>query len=592
MSVKSHILKNAKLKSSHIYYGLTSFLLSLVVVSTSWARPALLTSEKVEGDASVILKLEEQFIVDDSSVPCEMIVEVLGEERPLAEGDTIDIFLNEDDTPVIDFGDDNLWSTEVVVDAQMVADQRFYQVYDCSFEAVEDLIGGLEVYAKVKVDKADCGTTCELNPLQGEDTPATSTIRMLDMIDDLSEDDDNVADAFLLPRTGVTDRIATDSDWLKVTYNNPVEFLARLESNFNGGDLNLTMYNSEMSVIGEAVLEANGGAKRLSPSSAVLPGEYYLEVTLADPANFNFYDLIITESQITTECAPGAVESRPCMRCGTEDKLCSSEGEWGEWGQCDDMGVCDPGMEESQGCGDGGNQTRSCNDSCQWDAYSTCIQCDDGATETCYSGPQELAGVGACITGARMCSRGQWSSCQGDIRPTIESCSDGIDNDCDGLTDSNDPECVAQLGDACTSTSCGAPFTCLPPPFVEGYCGGDDCSQCGVGSVCGVSFGKEYCLKPCAGFTDCRFGYICAPVGTMEEQVCVPPCESDEACGAGMTCNEEQYCVNSNGVATVSGPPVSDDEGCEQAPNHHQTFYLLMLLAIIFIPRQKRSVDH
>ena len=99
MSVKSHILKNAKLKSSHIYYGLTSFLLSLVVVSTSWARPALLTSEKVEGDASVILKLEEQFIVDDSSVPCEMIVEVLGEERPLAEGDTIDIFLNEDDLP-------------------------------------------------------------------------------------------------------------------------------------------------------------------------------------------------------------------------------------------------------------------------------------------------------------------------------------------------------------------------------------------------------------------------------------------------------------------------------------------------------------
>ena len=40
---------------------------------------------------------------------------------------------------------------------------------------------------------------------------------MLDMIDDLSEEDDNVAEAFLLPRTGVTDRIATDSDWLKVT---------------------------------------------------------------------------------------------------------------------------------------------------------------------------------------------------------------------------------------------------------------------------------------------------------------------------------------------------------------------------------------
>ena len=150
------------------------------------------------------------------------------------------------------------------------------------------------------------------------------------------------------------------------------------------------MYDSEMSVIAEAVMEANGGAKRLSPNSAILPGEYYMEVSLVDPANFNFYDLIITESQITTECAPGAVESRPCTRCGTEEKLCNSDGEWGEWGQCEGMGVCDHGSEESQGCGDGGNQTRTCNESCQWDAYSTCIQCDDGETEMCYSGPQEL----------------------------------------------------------------------------------------------------------------------------------------------------------------------------------------------------------
>ena len=586
MSLKSHIPTNRNLRP--IQYMFIACFLTMLVVSSAWARPALVTVEKVQRDTSVILKLEEQFIVDDSQVPCEMIVEVLGENRPLAEGDTIDIALNEDDVPVIDFGDDNLWSAEVVVDAQMVADQRFYQVYDCSFEAVRDIIGGLEVYAKVKVDKADCGRVCELNPLQGEDTPATSTIRMLDMIDDLSEEDDNVAEAFLLPRTGVTDRIATDSDWLKVEYNNPIELLARLESNFTGGDLNLTMYNSEMSVIAEAVMEANGGAKRLSPNSAILPGEYYMEVSLVDPANFNFYDLIITESQITTECAPGAVESRPCTRCGTEEKLCNSEGEWGEWGQCEGMGVCDPGSEESQSCGDGGNQIRTCNESCQWDAYSTCIECDEGETEMCYSGPEELAGVGACITGARMCSQGQWSSCQGDIRPGIEACNDGIDNDCDGLTDSNDPECVAQLGDACTVGTCGAPFTCLPPPFVEGYCGGEDCSQCGVGSVCGVSFGKEYCLKPCAGFTDCRFGYICAPVGTMGEQVCVPPCDSDEACGAGMSCNEQQYCVNAEGGTTINTLP-AEDEGCEQAPNTQQALWFLMLLAILVIPRQKQA---
>lgn len=559
-----------------------------LTVTQSWARPALATAEQVSGDVSVILKLEEQYILDDAVVPCEMIVEVLGENKSLTEGDTIKVRLFEDDIPFTDIGDDNILTEEIIVDAQMEADQRFYNVYDCSFEAIQDFIGGLEIYAKVEVDKQECRLAAF--PPCLEDAATTSNIRMLDLEDDLSEDDDNAAEAFLLPRTGVTDRIATDSDWLKVTYNNPVELLARLESNFNGGDLNLTLYSADMSVIAEAGLEANGGAKRLSPSGPIMPGEYFFEISLPDPENFNFYDLLITEGQINTECAPGAVENRSCARCGVEEKQCNMDGEWEEWGECDSMGVCDPGAEESQGCGEGGNQSRVCGDDCQWAPYQTCIQCDDGETETCYSGPQELAGVGACITGMRMCSRGQWSSCQGDIRPGIEACGDGIDNDCDGLADNNDPECVAQLGDACSPGTCGAPFSCLPPPFTEGYCGGEDCSQCGVGSVCGVAFGTEYCLKPCAGFTDCRFGYICAPVGTMGEQVCVPPCESDEACGSAMSCNEQQYCVGSNGdTMVITGEaPTADDDGCQQAGRPRIGLFLsvLCLLGLISIRRR------
>ena len=570
---------------------LSSLLLGLAVIlsSTAWARPPIVTTEQVEGDASVILKLEDQFIQDDSRVPCEMIVEVLGENRPLAEGDTIEILLNEDDTPGIEFGDDNLWRVDVVVDAEMVSNQRFYNVYDCSFAAVEDFLGGIEIYGKVKVDKADCTTLCETT--FGEDHPATPNISMGEMFDDLSEDDDSSAEAFLLPRAGVTDRIATDSDWLKVTYNNPVDLQARLEANFAGGDLNITLYQSDLTIIAEGVLEANGAAKRISPDGAILPGEYYMEISLVDPEDYNFYDLIVTESQIMTDCAPGEVESRPCGRCGTEEKMCDSEGEWGQWGQCEGVGVCDPGSEESQGCGENGSQNRVCSDECQWEAFSNCIQCDDGETESCYSGPQEFAGVGVCSQGTRTCSRGQWSSCQGDTRPGVEACMDGVDNDCDGLTDSNDPECVAQLGDACMPGTCGAPFTCLPPPFSDGYCGGEDCSACGVGSVCGVALGKEYCLKPCADFTDCRFGYTCAPAGTMGEQVCVPPCESNEACGADGVCNDQGFCEAAATPDVIGGSVAAQDEGCQQSSERGVGLWFALLCLLVLRRRESLSVS-
>ena len=544
----------------------------------AWARPPLVTVEKVEGDATVTLILEDEFIKDDALIPCQVTVEISGSNKAFTEGDTIELRILEDDVPLTDIGDDVLWEIEEVADSEVVSAQRFSRTYDCSFSAVEDFLGGLEVYAQLKVDKQECGNLCEVS--LGEDTPSTSNVSMGEMVDDGSEEDDNSAEAFLLPRRGVTDRIARDTDWLKVRYDYPVELLARLETNFAGGDLDLTLYDSELAVIAEAVMEEGGAAKRLAPASAILPGDYFLEVSLPEPENFNFYDLIITESQITTDCAPGAVEERPCMRCGVERKTCSDEGEWGEWGGCEDSGVCDPGAEESQGCGEGGSQSRVCGMDCQWEDFSSCVQCEDGETESCYSGPAMSAGVGACVEGTRSCSRGQWSSCQGDVRPNIENCFDGIDNDCDGLTDRSDPECVAGLGDACTPGDCESTFECLPPPFADGYCGGTDCTQCGVGSICGNAFGAEYCLKPCASFTDCRFGYICAPAGSMGEQVCVPPCESDESCGQGFTCNDQQVCAAVGGGSTPTSPGAKApaEEGCAQQSQSAQYLWIFTLL--------------
>ncbi|MBT7902955.1 hypothetical protein HN587_03755 [Candidatus Woesearchaeota archaeon] len=43
--------------------------------------------------------------------------------------------------------------------------------------------------------------------------------------------------------------------------------------------------------------------------------------------------------------------------------------------------------------------------------------------------------VGACSTGTQYCASGLWSNCEGEITPVLESCSNKIDDDCDGEID-------------------------------------------------------------------------------------------------------------------------------------------------------------
>jgi hypothetical protein len=64
--------------------------------------------------------------------------------------------------------------------------------------------------------------------------------------------------------------------------------------------------------------------------------------------------------------------------------------------------------------------------------------CQNGAQRDCYTGPGGTENEGECHGGTEECTDGSWGSCQDQSLPVAETCSDNLDNDCDGLTDQED----------------------------------------------------------------------------------------------------------------------------------------------------------
>ena len=84
-------------------------------------------------------------------------------------------------------------------------------------------------------------------------------------------------------------------------------------------------------------------------------------------------------------------------------------------------------------CSDGvqnGNETGvDCGGACQ-----SC-GCTPNVTEACYEGPTSTLNVGLCQGGTHTCSAdgSTWSDCKGEVLPTGEDCSLGVDSNCDGI---------------------------------------------------------------------------------------------------------------------------------------------------------------
>jgi len=109
-------------------------------------------------------------------------------------------------------------------------------------------------------------------------------------------------------------------------------------------------------------------------------------------------------------------------------------------------------------CGD--SLDNDCNGSID-DGYSTgaagCV-CLPGAKLDCYSGGPGTLGVGVCVGGLATCNAGGTGvgQCVGEVTPSIDVCTDSLDNDCNGIANDG-------VGNG------GAECTCVPGAQVDCY---------------------------------------------------------------------------------------------------------------------------
>ncbi|HJK91869.1 MAG TPA: VWA domain-containing protein [Polyangiaceae bacterium LLY-WYZ-15_(1-7)] len=138
----------------------------------------------------------------------------------------------------------------------------------------------------------------------------------------------------------------------------------------------------------------------------------------------------------TADCAIGqSCIDGVCVRRGTP------LGDGGMPGTVDDDGGPGPAPGEDAGpatppgdvelCGNGRD------DDGDGEADEQC-GCEIGATQGCFAGPSEAAGVGVCALGSQTCDAagefGSWGRCEGWVGPSEEICN-GLDDDCDGTAD-------------------------------------------------------------------------------------------------------------------------------------------------------------
>jgi hypothetical protein len=160
-----------------------------------------------------------------------------------------------------------------------------------------------------------------------------------------------------------------------------------------------------------------------------------------------------TELNAVRACYTGPPSSRATGICKDGQQACAPKDELGgAWGPC--AGATMPAVEDCTGTADRNCDGKiGCADPSCASAPSCQPTCNAGDTKPCYSGPPGTATKGVCKAGTQSCVGGKWDpTCNGQVLPSAELCTDGIDNDCNGVADCADSSCAV------------APTCCTPNP--------------------------------------------------------------------------------------------------------------------------------
>jgi hypothetical protein len=175
------------------------------------------------------------------------------------------------------------------------------------------------------------------------------------------------------------------------------------------------------------------------------------------------------------------------------------------------MAACGPSISNNNN-GDGG--TGACSNA--------------GATRACYDGAAGTKGVGPCSGGTQTCDGTVWGPCVGETVPRGELCGNGVDDNCNGMTDEDvdldGDGFTTCAGDCCDSTNdgCTNPAAVNPGAFeAPGNMVDDDCdgqvdnvaaAACDTGLTSNSSSAMDYAkameLCQTATMADKKWGVI------------------------------------------------------------------------------------